>query len=85
MFVRRSHACVADVRPELDVAPPAPTHPHPPQFRARLWLFVSFLIAAGAVAGSVAVLVSASAQQQQEGGKDMSHVGVVRRSRVRCS
>ncbi|KAI7842783.1 hypothetical protein COHA_003529 [Chlorella ohadii] len=34
------------------------------EFRARLWLFVSFLIAAGAVAGSVAVLIAA--QQQKE-------------------
>lgn len=40
------------------------------EFRARLWLFVSFLIAAGAVAGSVAVLVSASQQ------KDLVSVGV---------
>ena len=57
-----------------------PTLPHPchlplcshlPQFRARLWLFVSFLIAAGAVAGSVAVLVSASQQP------DLAGIGVV--------
>lgn len=40
------------------------------EFRARLWLFISFLIAAGAVAGSVAVLVSASQQA------DMVSVGV---------
>lgn len=39
-----------------------PPLPPPAQFRARLWLFLSFLIAAGAVAGSVAVLVSASGQ-----------------------
>lgn len=41
------------------------------QFRARLWLFVSFLIAAGAVAGSVAVLISAEQQ------KDLAGMGVV--------
>ena len=29
LFVRRSHACVADVRPELDVAPPPPPPPPP--------------------------------------------------------
>ncbi|PRW61410.1 salt tolerant [Chlorella sorokiniana] len=40
------------------------------EFRARLWLFVSFLIAAGAVAGSVAVLVSATQQ------KDLAGMGV---------
>ncbi|PSC67051.1 transmembrane 50-like protein [Micractinium conductrix] len=40
------------------------------EFRARLWLFISFLIALGAVAGSVAVLVSASQQ------KDLASVGV---------
>jgi hypothetical protein len=41
------------------------------QFRARLWLFVSFLIVAGAVAGSVAVLVLASQQP------DLAGIGVV--------
>lgn len=40
------------------------------EFRARLWLFVSFLIAAGAVAGSVAVLVLASQQP------DLAGIGV---------
>jgi hypothetical protein len=40
------------------------------QMRARLWLFVSFLMAAGAVAGSVAVLVATQ-------GKELISVGVV--------
>ena len=48
------------------------------QFRARLWLFFSFLIAAGAVAGSVAVLVSASQQP------DLTGMGVVS-MRVQCT
>lgn len=33
-------------------------------FRARLWLFFSFLIACAAMAGSVAVLISTSQQQE---------------------
>ncbi|EFN52202.1 hypothetical protein CHLNCDRAFT_139017 [Chlorella variabilis] len=43
------------------------------EFRARLWLFLSFLVAAGAVAGSVAVLLAATSATQT---KDLSAVGV---------
>jgi hypothetical protein len=43
------------------------------QFRARLWLFVSFLIAAGAVGGSVAVLIATTSAAQP---KDLMMVGV---------
>lgn len=48
------------------------------QTRARLWLFVSFLMAAGAVAGSVAVLVATQ-------GKDLGFVGVVRACCACCT
>lgn len=51
-------------------------YPHCAQFRARLWLFVSFLIAAGAVAGSVAVLISATQQT------DLAGMGVVSGARA---
>ena len=44
--------------------PPTPATPPPrPQFRARLWLFISFLIACGAMAGSVAVLINTAQQE----------------------
>ena len=38
--------------------PPPPARPAAAQFRARLWLFFSLLVAVGAVGGSVAVLIS---------------------------
>lgn len=47
--------------------PPSSPPPLTAQFRARLWLFLSFLIASGAVAGSVFVLVAASQQQDLAG------------------
>lgn len=56
--------------------PPRNPYPRCAQFRARLWLFVSFLIAAGAVAGSVAVLISATQQA------DLAGMGVVSGARA---
>ena len=56
------------LRTSLCCPPTSPALPRlPPQFRARLWLFISFLTAVGAVGGAVAVLLSASQDQTLAG------------------